>query len=672
MYIESPHSPAGVPHAHFDPAVEHAIRDSDHDRDRHPRLHRAQPGRCGRRDRGGGSVARKGLMRTPIRRLAAATFFAVAASASPALAAEGLTGAHALSMFDDVKYGPDFEHFDYTDPNAPTGGAIRLAALGTFDSLNPFILKGNVAAGSGLIYDSLLTGSLDEPFTEYGLLVESIDMPTDRSWVEFTLREEARWHDGRPVTVEDVIWTTETLKTKGHPFYRHYYADIAGVSQAGPRTVRFAFGDTLNRELPLIVGQIQILPKHWWEGRDFESTTLEPPPGSGPYRIAAVEPGRSITYERVPDYWGRNLAVQRGQNNIDAIRYDYYRDATVAVEAFKAGEFDFRHENNSKEWGTAYDLPDVESGRIIKELIDHEIPTGMQAFWFNTRRAKFADPRVRHALAHAFDFEWSNANLFYGQYTRTKSFFSNTELASSELPEGTELEILERWRDRLPAEVFARAYEPPSTDGSGNIRRNLRTAKRLLQEAGWTVHDGVLTHAGTGETMEIEFLLVAPAFERIVAPVVRNMERLGIAARIRLVDPAQYQNRIDAFDFDIVVSTRGQSLSPGNEQRNYWTTASADIPGSGNLAGIADPVVDALVDLLIQAPDRDALVATTRALDRVLLWGHYVIPQWHIRSFRLVYWNKFGRPEIRPKYGLGFPSTWWIDEDKAARLEADR
>jgi len=672
MYIESPHSPAGVPHAHFDPAVEHAIRDSDHDRDRHPRLHRAQPGRYGRRDRGGGSVARKGLMRTPIRRLAAATFFAVAASASPALAAEGLTGAHALPMFDDVKYGPDFEHFDYTDPNAPTGGAIRLAALGTFDSLNPFILKGNVAAGSGLIYDSLLTGSLDEPFTEYGLLVESIDMPTDRSWVEFTLREEARWHDGRPVTVEDVIWTTETLKTKGHPFYRHYYADIAGVSQAGPRTVRFAFGDTLNRELPLIVGQIQILPKHWWEGRDFESTTLEPPPGSGPYRIAAVEPGRSITYERVPDYWGRNLAVQRGQNNIDAIRYDYYRDATVAVEAFKAGEFDFRHENNSKEWGTAYDLPDVESGRIIKELIDHEIPTGMQAFWFNTRRAKFADPRVRHALAHAFDFEWSNANLFYGQYTRTKSFFSNTELASSELPEGTELEILERWRDRLPAEVFARAYEPPSTDGSGNIRRNLRTAKRLLQEAGWTVHDGVLTHAGTGETMEIEFLLVAPAFERIVAPVVRNMERLGIAARIRLVDPAQYQNRTDAFDFDIVVSTRGQSLSPGNEQRNYWTTASADIPGSGNLAGIADPVVDALVDLLIQAPDRDALVATTRALDRVLLWGHYVIPQWHIRSFRLVYWNKFGRPEIRPKYGLGFPSTWWIDEDKAARLEADR
>ena len=612
-------------------------------------------------------------MRNPIRRLIVATSFTVAAAAATStLATEDLAGAHALSMFDDVKYGPEFEHFDYADPNAPRGGELRLAALGTFDNLNPFILKGNAAAGSGLIYDNLLTGSLDEPFTEYGLLVESIDMPADRSWVAFTLREEARWHDGRPVTVEDVIWTTETLRTKGHPFYRHYYADIAGVSQTGPRTVRFTFGDTVNRELPLIVGQIDVLPKHWWEGRDFESTTLEPPLGSGPYRIAAVEPGRSITLERVPDYWGRDLAVNRGQNNIDVIRYDYYRDATVAVEAFKASEFDFRSENNSKEWGTAYDLPDVANGRMIRELIDHEIPTGMQAFWFNTRRAKFADRRVRHALAHAFDFEWSNANLFYGQYTRTKSFFSNTELASSGLPQGGELRVLEGYRDRVPAEVFSRAYEPPSTDGSGNIRRNLRTAKRMLQEAGWAVRDGVLTHAGSGETMEIEFLLVAPAFERIVGPVVRNMERLGIAARIRLVDPAQYQNRIDEFDFDIVVSTRGQSLSPGNEQRNYWTTASADVRGSGNLAGIRDPVVDELVDLLIQAPDREALVATTRALDRVLLWGHHVIPQWHIRSFRLVYWNRFGRPGIRPKYGLGFPATWWIDQEKAAELEASR
>ena len=611
-------------------------------------------------------------MSNPIRRLIAAALLAVMATAAPAVDAEGVTGAHALSMFDDVKYGPDFEHFDYADPNAPAGGGIRLAVPGTFDNLNPFILKGNAAAGSGLIYDTLLIGSLDEPFTEYGRLVESIDMPADRSWVAFTLREEARWHDGRPVTVDDVIWTTETLTTKGHPFYRHYYADITSVSQTGPRTVRFTFGDTVNRELPLIIGQIDVLPKHYWEGRDFESTTLDPPLGSGPYRIAAVEPGRSITLERVPDYWGRDLAVNRGQNNIDVIRYDYYRDATVTIEAFKAGEFDFRSENNSKEWGTAYDIPDVANGRMIKELIDHEIPTGMQAFWFNTRRSKFADRKVRHALAHAFDFEWSNANLFYGQYTRTTSFFSNTELASSGLAQAQELGVLERFRDRVPAEVFTSAYEPPTTDGSGNNRRNLRLARTMLQEAGWAVRDGVLIHAQTGEAMEIEFLLVAPAFERIVGPVVKNMERLGIAARIRIVDPAQYQNRIEEFDFDIVVSTRGQSLSPGNEQRNHWASASADVPGSGNLAGIKDPVVDELVDLLIQAPDRDTLVATTRALDRVLLWGHYVIPQWHIRSFRLVYWNKFGRPGIRPKYGLGFPATWWIDREKAARLEASR
>ena len=619
------------------------------------------------------SARRENAMRCPLRRPIGAALLAVATAATaPGLTSADVTGAHALSMFDDVKYGPDFVHFDYVEPDAPAGGSVRLAALGTFDSLNPFILKGNTAAGSSLIYDSLLTGSLDEPFTEYGLLVESIDMPADRSWVAFTLREDARWHDGRPVTVDDVIWTVETLTTKGHPFFRHYYADIAGVSQTGPHTVRFDFGDSVNRELPLIVGQIQVLPKHWWKGRDFEATTLDPPLGSGPYRIAAVEPGRSITLERVPEYWGGDLPVNRGQNNVDVIRYDYYRDATVAIEAFKAGEFDFRSENNSKEWGTAYDISDVENGRMIKELIHHERPTGMQAFWFNTRRSKFADRRVRRALAHAFDFEWSNANLFYGQYTRTKSFFSNTELASTGLPEGHELAILQTWRGRVPAEVFTSVYEPPSTDGSGGIRRNLRTAKRMLQEAGWVVRDGTLTHSGTGETMEIEFLLVAPAFERIVGPVVKNMERLGIAARIRLVDPAQYQNRINEFDFDIVVSTRGQSLSPGNEQRNYWTTGSADVPGSGNLAGIRDPVVDELVDLLIRAPDRDTLVASTRALDRVLLWGHYVIPQWHIRSFRLVYWNRFGRPDIRPKYGLGFPATWWIDEEKAARLEITR
>lgn len=610
-------------------------------------------------------------MTRPLHRFAFAAAFA-SVSAVGLAQAEGLSGAHALSMFGDVKYGPDFEHLEYVDPNAPKGGAIKLAAIGTFDSLNPFILKGVAAIGSGQIYDSLLTSSSDEAFTEYGLLVESIDMPEDRSWVAFTLREEARWHDGEPVTVDDVIWTFEALTTKGNPFFRQYYADVSDVSQTGPRTVKFTFGDTTNRELPLIVGQIAILPKHYWADRDFEATTLEPPLGSGPYRIATLEPGRSITLERVPDYWGRDLPINRGQYNIDTIRYDYYRDATVAIEALKAGEFDFRVENNSKEWATAYDLPDVEDGRMIKELIDHEIPTGMQGFWFNTRRAKFADPKVREALAYTFDFEWTNANLFYGQYTRTASYFSNTELASAGIPEGKELEILETYRGRVPDQVFAAAYEPPATDGSGNNRTNLRTARKMLDEAGWVVRDGSLVNGESGEAMEIEFLLVAPAFERIVGPVVKNMERLGIAARIRTVDPAQYQNRIDQFDFDVVVNSRGQSLSPGNEQRNFWTSAAADIDGSQNIAGIKDPVIDDLVDLVIQAPDRETLVATTRALDRVLLSGHYVIPNWHIRSFRMIYWNKFGRPDIAPKYGLGFPSTWWIDQDKLAALDSAR
>jgi microcin C transport system substrate-binding protein len=598
---------------------------------------------------------------------AIAVFFATGLSH-----ADDMVGGHALSMFGDVKYGPDFEHFDYVDPNAPKGGSVKLAAIGTFDSLNPFILKGVPAAGSLQIYDTLLTSSADEAFTEYGLLVESVDMPQDRSSVSFTLREEARWHDGQPLTVDDVIWTFEALTTKGNPFFRQYYADVTDVSATGPRTVKFTFGDTTNRELPLIVGQIAILPKHYWAERDFESTTLDPPLGSGPYRIASLDSGRSITLERVTDYWGRDLPVNRGQYNIDVIRYDYYRDGAIAIEALKSGEFDFRLENNSQKWATAYNIPQVEDGRMIKELLDHENPTGMQGFWFNTRRPKFADPKVRQALAFAFDFEWTNANLFYGQYTRTSSYFSNTELASSGLPEGKELEILETYRGRIPDEVFTTAYQPPSTDGSGNNRGNLRTARKMLEEAGWVIRDGKLTNGETGEVMEIEFLLVAPAFERIVGPVVKNMERLGIKARIRTIDTAQYQNRMDQFDFDLIINSRGQSLSPGNEQRNYWTTASADIDGSQNVSGIKDPVIDELVDLVIEAPDRETLVAITRSLDRVLLSGHYVIPNWHIRSFRMIYWNKFGRPEISPKYGLGFPSTWWIDQDKLAALDSAR
>ena len=470
---------------------------------------------------------------------------------------------HAISMYGDLKYGPEFAHFDYVNPAAPKGGRVKMSANGTYDSLNQFILKGVSAYGLRLIYDSLTTRALDEPFSEYGLLAESVEVPPDRSWAIFTLRSGARWHDGKPIVPEDVVFTFETIKTQGSPVYRNYYADVKQVEKINAQQVKFTFGGADNRELPLIVGQMSILPKHHWEGKNFEETTLDPPLGSGPYRIEAIDAGRSITYRRVENYWGADLPVNKGRHNPDAIHYDYYKDSTVATEAQKGGEFDFRLQNSSKSWATAYDIPAVAQGKLIKELIPHENGTGMQGFWFNTRRNKFADPKVRHALAHAFDFEWTNANLFYGQYTRSTSYFSNTELASSGLPQSREREILETFRGQIPKEVFTAEYAPPATDGSGNIRQNLRVAARMLKEAGWTVTDGKLTHAASGETLSIEFLINnSPSWERIIGPYIQNLERLGVAGAIQIVDTSQYQNRIREYDFDVIVILRGQSLSP--------------------------------------------------------------------------------------------------------------
>jgi microcin C transport system substrate-binding protein len=429
--------------------------------------------------------------------------------------------------------------------------------------------------------------------------------------------------------------------------------------------------DGNNAELPMIMGQLPVLPAHHYRSRDFEQTSLEPPLGSGPYRVAQVNPGRSITYERVTDWWAADLPVNRGRYNIDRIRYDYYRDGTVALEAFKAGEYDFRVENNSKLWATAYEGPPFARGLIRTELIDHELPTGMQGFVYNTRRPPFDDPLVREALAYAFDFEWTNKNLFYGQYTRTASYFSNSELASHGPPPPEELALLEPYRDRLPPRVFSEAYVPPATDGEHGIRTNLRTALKLLAQAGFEVRDRKLVNASTGAAVRFEILLVQPAFERIVLPFRANLERLGIEVTVRTVDSAQYQRRLDEFDFDMVVGSFGQSLSPGNEQRDFWGSAAADIPGSRNIIGIRNPAIDALIDSVVAAPDRDALVQRTRALDRALLWGHYVIPNWHIQSFRVAYWDKFARPTVNPKYALGF-DTWWVDEDKARRLDSAR
>ena len=606
----------------------------------------------------------------PTMRLASALAAALLllAAAPPGAAQEVYVG-HGVAMHGDLKYGPGFTHFDYVNPDAPKGGEVRLQANGSFDSLNPFILKGQPAVGIGRLFETLMTGSQDEAFSQYGLLAETVEIPEDRSWVAFILRPEARWHEGAPVTVEDVIFSLETIKTKGHPFYRAYYGDVVAAEKVGERKVKFTFADGVNRELPLIIGELPIISKAYYTANDFEKTSLEPPLGSGPYRIESVDPGRSITYARVADYWGADIPARRGQDNFDILRYDYYRDPTVAMEAFKAHEYDFRRENASKVWATAYQGPAFDDGLVVKEEIGHSMPTGMQGFVFNTRRAKFADRRLRQALGYAFDFEWTNKNLFNGAYTRTTSYFSNSELASSGLPEGAELALLEPFRDQLPPEVFSEVFAPPETDGSGSARRNLRTAFKLLGEAGWTVEDTRLVGSG-GEPLEIEFLIVSPLFERVIAPFVKNLEKLGVTTKIRLVDSSQYQQRLDQFDFDVIVLSVGQSLSPGNEQNNYWTTTAADTPGSRNLAGIKDPVVDALVETLIAAADRDSLIAAARALDRVLLWGHYVVPHWHIRYFRVAYWNKFARPAITPKYSLGFDS-WWIDPALAAAL-ADR
>ena len=574
---------------------------------------------------------------------------------------------HGISMYGDLKYPADFPHFDYVNPDAPKGGDVKLWSFGGFDSLNPFTLKGSAAAGIPRIYDTLLASSSDEAFSEYGQLAELVKMPEDRSWVAFKIRDNARWHDGEPVTAGDVAWTFNILTTEGHPAYAAYYANVVSATDEGDGWVRFEFDSAGNRELPLIMGQMMILPEHWYADKDFAETTTEIPLGSGAYRISDVDTGRSITYERVEDYWGADLPVNVGFNNFDTIRYDEYLDFDIALEAFKAHEYDYRTENNSKLWATAYTGQNFDNGLIITEEIAHERPTGMQAFIFNLRKPMFQDPRVREALGYAFDFEWANTNLFYGQYDRTTSYFSNSDLVATGTPSEAELTLLEPFRDQLPEEVFGEVYMPPVTDGSGNIRTGLREAKALLEDAGWTIQNGVLT-GPDGETMTFEILLVQPAFERIVQPFARNLERLGVEVNIRIVDASQYERRMETFDFDMTVGTWGQSRSPGNEQRDFWTSAAADIEGSRNTLGLKNPVVDALVEELIFADDREELVTAAKALDRVLRWGHYVIPNWHIRYDRVAYWDKFGQPHVIPADGVIF-DAWWVDEEEAKELE---
>ena len=597
-------------------------------------------------------------------------FIWLALNPLPALTAEVLR-AHAISMFDSEtpRYPAGFRHFGYVNPDAPKGGSLRLAAQGTFDSFHPFIPKGN-AVSTGAV-ETLLVTSADEPFTGYGLIAETIEWPRDRSWVIFHIRPEARWHDGTAITAEDVAWSFETLVSQGNPQYRFYYGAVAAVEALDAARVRFTFSESNNRELPLIVGQLPILPKHYWATRDFGATTLDPPLGSGPYQIRDFEAGRFTIRERVEDYWGRDLAVRRGLQNFQTIRTDFFRDATPIRLALKAGDIDFRVENQAKAWAEDYNVAVVEKGWLKKELVANRRPTGMQAFVMNTRRARFSDPRVREALALAFDFEWTNRNLFNGQYTRTGSYFSNSDLAARGKPEGEELAVLEPFRGKVPQAVFGEAYAPPVTDGSGWLRDNLRRANALLQDAGWVVQDLRLVNADTGAPFRFEILLVSPAFERIVLPYVRNLKRLGIEAKVRLVDENQYINRFRQFDFDMMVWVWGQSETPGNEQYEYWSQAAADSAGSRNLAGVRDPVVDELIGLMLRSDSREQLNQRTRALDRVLSWGHYVVPHWHIRADRVLYWDKFGMPKTPVRTGV-MTDRWWFDEERASALETHR
>lgn len=577
----------------------------------------------------------------------------------------GAAPRHALTLYDEPpKYPANFEHFEYANPDAPKGGVLRQAGFGSFDSLNPFINKGVSAEDIGLIYDTLTTNSLDEPFTVYGLLAEKIERGPKNDWVRFYLRPQARFHDGQPVTAEDVAFTFETLISQGAPQYRAYYADVDKVVVEGKRQVRFDFKHAGNRELPMILGQLPVLPKHWWAERDFTSGSLEPPLGSGPYRVERVQPGRSISYARVEDYWGRDLAVNRGFYNFDRLVFDYYRDNTVALQAFKAGQFDYWLETSAKNWATAYDIPAVHEGRLIKEEIPNYNPTGMQGFIFNIRRPLLQDRRVREALALLFDFEWTNRQLFNGAYFRTHSYFDNSELASSGLPGKDELAVLEPLRGQIPDEVFEKPFELPVTDGNGIIREQQRRAYQLLTEAGWHVENDRMVDA-QGKPVKLEFLLVQSEFERVLLPYKRNLADLGIELEIRRVDVSQYVNRLRSRDFDMIVSGFGQSNSPGNEQREYWHSVSADNPGSRNFIGLKDPAIDTLVEQLIAADTRQELITHTRALDRVLLWGHYVVPNWHIKTWRVAYWNHLAHPQVTPRQDIGL-MTWWTRPEEPA------
>jgi len=611
---------------------------------------------------------------------------AIATLAAPLLAKLGVTPAsaqdarrwrHGLSLFGEPHYPADFKHFDYVNPAAPQGGNLRQVAYGTFDNFNLVIsgVKGSLAQGTELFTESLTTSALDEVSTEYGLLAEAASYPDDRSSVTYRLRANAHWHDGKPVTAEDVLYSFDTFK-KNSPQLGAYYRHVTKAEKTAEREVTFTFDAPGNRELPQIVGQLPVIPKHWWEGtdkngkkRNVTQTTLEPPLGSGPYRVKEFAPGRNIIYEKVADYWGKDLNVSIGTNNFQEIHYEYFRDSTVALEGFKADQIDWRTETSAKNWATAYDFPAVRDKRVVLEEFPIRNQGVMQAFAFNIRRDKFKDPRVRRAFNFAFDFEEMNKQIFYGQYTRIASYFEGTELACSGIPQGQELAILETVKDKVPPELFTMPYTNPMGGSQQADRNNLREGLKLLREAGYEIKNTKLVNTKTNERYSVELLVEEPAFERVMLFYKPSLERMGMSVTVRVIDASQYENRLRQWDFDIIIASWGESLSPGNEQRGFWGSQAADIPGSRNLIGIKNPAVDEMINRVIYAKDRDELVAATRALDRVLLWNFYVVPQWTYRKVRSARWDRFSRPANMPKYGnAAFPTIWWWDTEKAAKV----
>jgi len=601
--------------------------------------------------------------------VATVPYFAVAAE--PAVHTS-----HGFTLFGDLKYPADFSHFDFANPDAPKGGTFTYGWSNSFDTLHPWIVIGTPPAFFTLetaLYDRLMIRSGDEPVSVYGLLAESITWPDDYSWVEFKLRDNARWHDGKPITTDDVIFSLDVLKTQGSPQYRNDYAGVAGVEAKGPNVVRFSLEGAATRNQVFTVTTLPILPKHWWQGRDFSKPSVDLPLGSGPYRVSKVDPGRAFTLERVKDYWAKDLPINKGRWNIDVLQHDFYRDISVAFEAFMAGKVDMRWETLPAQWATGYDVPAAKDGRLVKEMMPFKGSTFYAGFYFNMRRGKFSDPRLREAIAQTYDFEWLNKNIFYGEYARVRSHFENTELANQGIPEGRELEFLEPFRDRLDPRVFTEPWDPPKTGGTEEgLRANLRKASLLLKEAGYTMRDGVLVDKA-GAPVEFELLLWDPFFERTAAPMVANLKRLGISAKLRMVDTAEWFRRIETFDYEMTQGfTLPQSLAPGPEQREYWGSKAADQNGSRNWMGIKDPVIDALIENVVSAKDRAEQVAATRALDRALCWGFYSIPHAYAPGVPVAYWNRFGRPAVEPVWLRMFwlASNWWIDPRKEAALEA--